>query len=147
MMILLNWSNESVLFEAGFLLLSIIPRGIGLFWYPPIVSRISLKLRDIFTILGTLNNSSDWLIESLDSKINIKIIIKPLELLINDKCKFFNFYKWTFIVYFMLDLMMGFSKTRIPINWLVYRNIRSLLPLKRLAVSKLVSLDWPQIRF
>ena len=146
-MILINLSNESVLFEAGFLLLSIILRGIGLFWYPPIVSRIGLKLRDIFTILGTLNNSSDWLIESLDSKINIKIIIKPLELLINDKCKFFNFYKWTFIFYFMLDLMMGFSKTRIPINWLVYRNIRSLLPLKRLAVSKLVSLDWPQIRF
>ena len=111
-MILINFSNGSVLFEAGFLLLSIIPRGIGLFWYPPIVSRIGLKLRDIFTILGTLNNSSDWLIESLDSKINIKIIIKPLELLINDKCKFFNFYKWTSIVNFMLDFDVGyFSKS------------------------------------
>ena len=108
--ILFYWSYESVLFEAGFLLLSIIPRGIGLFWYPPIVSRIGLKLRDIFTILGTLNNSSDWLIESLDSKINIKIIIKPLELLINDKCKFFNFYKWVCFVNFMLDLMVGFFK-------------------------------------
>ena len=102
--IMIDLLNESVLFKAGFLLLSIIPPRNRAFWYPPILSRIGLKLRDIFTILGTLNNSSDWLIESLDSKINIKIIIKPLELLINDKCKFFKF----LLVYMYRLLRVGF---------------------------------------